>query len=306
MKRYLIIVVLLLFFGIFFAVGTLGLFETSANMLVTANLANWSIKINNIGAENISTSFNVNNFVVTTNDNVASNLFAPGSSAYFDIDLDASNTQVSVMYDITFDFSNITNSAIVIDEIEEVNGNDFSQIGFNTYAGIIPLSDMANNASRTFRVYLVWNDEVNNGENDYNLGNATNRTLSIPVSIHAIQYADQSQNTWMNSKLGHIINSAILYGTDNFTDDEDPAESESITVNSLITPINYLKTIEKDSNDNLTYYDGSGTTELKTLALDVYEDNDEIFACIIQNASNQILLGEDALYSVYTSLGYYC
>ncbi len=305
MKRYFILVAFLILVAIFFAVGTLGLFETNANMSVSTNLAAWSIKINNLSTENLNTSFNVTNFVVTTNDNVAANVFAPGSTAYFDIDLNVSDTQVSVMYDVTFDFSNITNKAIVISDIVETNNNQFYQTNSSTFSGIIPLSDIASNSSRVFRVYLAWNDDPLNGENDYLIGSATDRTLIIPVTIHAIQYENADQNHWIEQKLTHIVAAATSYAEDYYEDSELTSDTQNITVNDLITPVNYLKTVEKNNNQ-LTYYNNVNSSELKTLTLTITLDDGDVSACIMTDATNQTLLDEESDFSTYSDLNLYC
>ena len=307
MKRYLIIVVLLLFFALFFAVGTLGLFETNGNMSVSANLANWSIKINNMNANsNVSTNFNVTSYIIKSPaDNTENNVFFPGSSAYFYIDFDVTDTQVSVMYEIEFDFSNIHNDAIKINSIVEENGSDFSQIGFNKFAGIIPLSDIATNGTRLWDVELLWDDLADNGENDYNIGNASDRTLRIPVHIHAIQYIDGAESIWMESKLQHIIDAALLYATDYYSDELNTNDA-TIRLSDLITPTNYLHTIEKDALDIISYYNADKTQDLATLDILIYSFNDEVNACIIQNTNNRTLLDEDSTFSTYMDLGYYC
>ena len=307
MKRYLIIVVLLLFIALFFAVGTLGLFETNANMSVSANLANWSIKVNNLNAvTNVSTNFNVTSFIIkSANENTAANVFFPGSMAYFTIDFDVTDTQVSVMYEIEFDFSNISNKAIRINNIEETNGSDFSQIGFNKFAGIIPLSDMETDGARLWLVELIWDDLADNGTNDYNIGSASDRTLSIPVHIHAIQYIDGAESIWMNSKLEHIIDAALLYATDYYSDELNTNDA-TIKLNDLITPTNYLQTIEKDALDIISYYNADKTQDLSDLDILIDNVNDEVTACIVQNINNRTILNEDISFSTYMDLGYYC
>lgn len=303
MKRYLIIIVAFIFCACFFAVGTLGLFESSRGLEVHANLAKWTIKVNDQLISGLDTSFNVTNFTLTSASNVADNTFAPGTSAYFDLTFDPSGTQVALKYDIEFDFSTIINDHIVISSIEETSNGNVYQTGAYKYSGLMSLEEVLDNEIRNFRITLTWIEDGTglNDEIDYQTIANNNRSLIIPVHIHVIQDGGNARYDILKDKLTHIISSTSNYVLLN----EDYIAGTSIYVLDLLSSINYLNSTEELSS-SIDYINNISGASLKTLELNSYEEDDEIVFCISKTASNQTLLGEDADFSVYESLGYYC
>lgn len=176
---------LAIFLIVFIVNETYGLFETNNVMIVNPQIGKWNIFINDTSA--VEETFEVNSITVADNTKVKDGKIAPGTSGYFDILIDPTDTDVSIRYDISFDFSQILDS-FAIESIEEIGGLDLIQTGEFTYSNIITLEDILDDVTNTIRVYIEWiNDETNN-EDDSIIGMDKESYISIPISITVSQY----------------------------------------------------------------------------------------------------------------------
>lgn len=180
---------IMIFVTIYEITNTYGLFESNINMDVDSKLATWNILINdtNIGK---SETFTIDNFNSEEDSTVASGKIAPGTSGYFNINIDPSNTQVSIRYDLTFDFSKLDN-LFTITKVEEKNGYNLIKTGPNTYSNVITLNEIKENKTNNIRVHIKWNNNEENNDKDTEIGLTENNTLNIPVSITVLQYSGE-------------------------------------------------------------------------------------------------------------------
>lgn len=180
---------IMIFVTIYEITNTYGLFESNINMDVDSKLATWNILINdtNIGK---SETFNIDNFISEEDINAASGKIAPGTSGYFNINIDPSTTQVSIRYDLTFDFSKLDN-LFTITKVEEKNGYNLIKTGPNTYSNVITLNEIKENKTNNIRVHIKWNNNEENNDKDTEIGLTENNTLNIPVSITVLQYSGE-------------------------------------------------------------------------------------------------------------------
>ena len=184
---FLLIVVLPLFLAFLYEIYAIyrEIVNTSS-----ISVAKWQVKINNDNISGSSSTFTINNINWTESENVKSGKVAPEMDGYFDIEIDPNNTETSVRYDITFDFTNLDSSQFVINEIKEIDEKEIVRTGEFTYSNIFTLDEINNNETNTIRVYLSWiNDELNN-EKDSNLGKVANNTIKIPVVVEITQHFD--------------------------------------------------------------------------------------------------------------------
>ena len=91
--------------------------------------------------------------------------FAPGSSAVFDIVIDARETDVSVLYDLSIDDEAIQSYPNIAFSITNLNTNE--TLDTNSYEGIIRLNDQ--NRVVTLRISLDWQDVLEYDESDSSL-----------------------------------------------------------------------------------------------------------------------------------------
>ncbi|MCI6847684.1 MAG: hypothetical protein MR835_02415 [Erysipelotrichaceae bacterium] len=180
---------IMIFVTIYEITNTYGLFESNINMNADSKLATWNILINdtNIGK---SETFTIDNFISEEDSTVASGKIAPGTSGYFNINIDPSTTQVSIRYDLTFDFSKLDN-LFTITKVEEKNGYNLIKTGPNTYSNVITLNEIKENKTNNIRVHIKWNNNEENNDKDTEIGLTENNTLNIPVSITVLQYSGE-------------------------------------------------------------------------------------------------------------------
>lgn len=188
MKNKIIYIVcaIMIFISIYEIKNTYGLFESKKEIDIDKSVAKWNIYINDNNL-NTTETFTIDNFTFQETDTVAKDKIAPGILGWFDILIDARDTQVSIIYEITFDFTSLP-SNITVEKIEEINGREIIKTGPNTYSNYITLEDINNNLKDTIRVHIKWNNDEENNENDTNIGIIKNNSIKIPVSITVSQY----------------------------------------------------------------------------------------------------------------------
>lgn len=192
MKNKIIYIVcaIMIFISIYEIKNTYGLFESKKEIDIDKSVAKWSIYINDNNL-NTTETFTIDNFTFQETDTVAKDKIAPGILGWFDILIDARDTQVSIIYEITFDFTSLP-SNITVEKIEEINGREIIKTGPNTYSNYITLEDINNNLKDTIRVHIKWNNDEENNENDTNIGIIKNNSIKIPVSITVSQYLNDT------------------------------------------------------------------------------------------------------------------
>ena len=192
MKNKIIYIVcaIMIFISIYEIKNTYGLFESKKEIDIDKSVAKWNIYINDNNL-NTTETFTIDNFTFQETDTVAKDKIAPGILGWFDILIDARDTQVSIIYEITFDFTSLP-SNITVEKIEEINGREIIKTGPNTYSNYITVDDINNNVKDTIRVYIKWNNDEENNENDTNIGIIKNNSIKIPVSITVSQYLNDT------------------------------------------------------------------------------------------------------------------
>ena len=192
MKNKIIYIVcaIMIFISIYEIKNTYGLFESKKEIDIDKSVAKWNIYINDNNL-NTTETFTIDNFTFQETDTVAKDKIAPGILGWFDILIDARDTQVSIIYEITFDFTSLS-SNITVEKIEEINGREIIKTGPNTYSNYITLEDINNNLKDTIRVHIKWHNDEENNENDTNIGIIKNNSIKIPVSITVSQYLNDT------------------------------------------------------------------------------------------------------------------
>lgn len=182
---FIVLVILLILLAM-----TYGLFETKTKRTASSDVAAWVIDVNGTDIVTHET-FNVDDFVWENNINVKEGKIAPGVGGYFDIVIDPSTSQVSVRYDISFDFTELSDLDFTYD-IVGINGSSLTRVGESTYAGVIPLSDIANHETRTIRCNITWNNNEEKNSEDSEIGQEGSDGIIIPVEVKATQYLGET------------------------------------------------------------------------------------------------------------------
>ena len=177
-------------------INTYGLLETKNKMSVNPSIAKWNVLINGTDIKS-GDNFIVDTVNIDSSDNVLGGKIAPGTKGYFDIVINPTDTETSILYSITFDFSQVVGS-ITIDKIEELTSGNLIRTGENTYSKIITLEEIENKVINTIRVYIKWNNIEENNEEDSKIGTIKDNFISIPVSVSVIQYLGEPVEEYQN------------------------------------------------------------------------------------------------------------
>ncbi len=186
-KIFLILIMsLAVLFTVYNIYDTYALLETDEIVSNDIKTAKWNIKINDtlLGS---TTSFVVDGIKIEENDYTKENKLAPGTSGYFDISIDPTDTDVSIKYDISFDFSNVPLGIDVLG-VSETSGDTLIKTGENTYTNVLTLENIKKGTKNNIRVNFSWNNLEENNIEDSNLGLIYNNKIEIPVNIEVLQY----------------------------------------------------------------------------------------------------------------------
>ena len=154
---------------------------------VNAEVADWTIKIN---TEDIRGKRVLTNAITPTFEGdtyTKANVVAPGSTGYFDLDIDATNADVSFNYTITATTASESDVSDII--IERYKINDAGEVAYNSAAGITG-TITRNTPSTRIRVFIKWNDtgtQSMDNAADTTAGTTPNAKAIIDVNIHLIQ-----------------------------------------------------------------------------------------------------------------------
>ena len=187
-KGFLIIAFLFLIILTFQVLDTYGIFESNTSTDVSSNIAKWQILVNSSNITGEINTFNISNVNWTTNSGVAPGKAAPGISAYFEILIDPSGSEVAIEYEIFLDFLNLNNEKIVLTSITDSSNNSLNEVDINKYNGVIGLSDVLQGNIETIKINFSWINDDSNNEADSVFVNQINPKLDVPVSIRLSQY----------------------------------------------------------------------------------------------------------------------
>lgn len=145
-------------------VETYALFETNGVANKNMELGKWKILLNQNDISQTRT-ITLNDFQYTNGEHTDNNYFAPGTTAYFDIVMDAHLSDVSVIYNLSINNSQIVGHPNIHLTFENMDTNQVIQD--NEIEGIIGLNDT--NRIVTLRVSLIWENTLQYDELDTEL-----------------------------------------------------------------------------------------------------------------------------------------
>ncbi len=178
-------------------------YMTEVNVDANEQIGKWLIKVNeqNIATNNQVETFTINQLKYNSSNNVLAGKIAPGLEGYFEINIDASESSVAIIYNVTLDFSklNISNSIKFSKLVKVLADNTETEEGIirtseNTYTGTVLISEEANTSEsriEKLKVYVEWEDDKTgiNDENDTKLGTLDDGVkIEVPVEVKVSQY----------------------------------------------------------------------------------------------------------------------
>ena len=167
-------------------------------------LGAWEIKVN---GTDITTSGQVEEFAISdsqleyiTSDYIQAGKIAPNGQAYFDIVIDPTDTDVSIVYQIDISSDTEANADIELisasdyfqkdGETDKITNTTTFQNG-NSYTSVIPVSKITQGYKNYVRLYFKWINEEANNETDATLAETENATISVPLQINLKQYTGE-------------------------------------------------------------------------------------------------------------------
>lgn len=166
-KKYIIISIIFIIIIASLIIGnTVAKYITSASSNADINIARWQVLVNNQDITSATTLNNVITPIFPGNENIANGVIAPTAEGYFDIVIDATNTDVSLSYEITISpnedsiVTDLIMSGYSIDngEKQEVTEDENGELKIT---GQIRYNNQDKDIS--IRVYLKWNDDTEEG-----------------------------------------------------------------------------------------------------------------------------------------------
>jgi hypothetical protein len=160
-KRIWLIVLISFLITVLSISSTFALFETNAGAESELDIGKWKILVNDNDIS-LAETITLNDFTYSTSSHTQDGYFAPVRSASFDVEIDTSQSDVSVIYELNIDDSALEDHPNISFNIVNLNTNQ--SINSTTYGGIIYLNDQ--DRTVTLRISLVWADVLANDPDD--------------------------------------------------------------------------------------------------------------------------------------------
>lgn len=185
-KRILVFLLFCLVF-IFLFQEAYAKYRKYASVQVDNTVAKWNIKINNELIGNKTTLTNKITPVIAESNFVKDDVLAPGSSGYFDVNIDATDADVTFTYEIgiskydSYTINDLNIYAYAVDDFTTTNN-----VVNDTVTGTI----QHNTASTTIRIYYNWLDDgtdTMNNQTDTNAAISGTSNADILVTFHLTQ-----------------------------------------------------------------------------------------------------------------------
>ena len=158
-KLFLLLIIFLLCCFTFSIIQIYAKYLSTTNSDTSIKIANWNIVVNNLS---IKSDTDISSAIIPIfpgNENISSNIIAPTSEGYFDLNFDFTNIDVSFKYEINVSASK--NSSVTDLVATGYSVDDGEKITFSTFNE--PISDTivlnSNISNRKIRVFILWNDD---------------------------------------------------------------------------------------------------------------------------------------------------
>ena len=207
MKKLLtVLVLIMLIISLFQIANMYALYKDQLKGDYTSLLGVWKIKVNGVdistGEDNAKFTMTEDNLTYVDSDRVKSQKIAPGSQVYFDIAIDPTNTDVSILYTLNMKFDDVTSAKMKLlkvenyfkkdGETEPITNTDVkTELDLHQHQAIIPMAKINEKYIDYIRVYFEWENVEANNETDSELGQTEDAKISIPLEINFKQYTGE-------------------------------------------------------------------------------------------------------------------
>ena len=207
MKKLLtVLVLIMLIISLFQIANTYALYKEQLSGDYSNLLGIWAIKVNGVdissGGENLTFTMTEDNLTYLDSAHVKSQKIAPGTQACFEIIIDPTNTDVSILYTLDIQLNNVTTARMSLVRVENYFQKDgeteqITNTEVNTenelhkHNAIIPVDKINSKYLNHVKLYFEWNNVEENNEADSTLGQTENAKISIPLEINLKQYTGE-------------------------------------------------------------------------------------------------------------------
>ena len=206
MKKLLTILVLIMLIITFFQIANMyALYKEQLQGDYTNLLGVWAIKVNGVdissGEENLTFTMTEDNLQYMPSNSVKDGKIAPGRQACFEIIIDPTNTDVSILYTLKIKLSEITEAKMSLVQVENYFQKDGSTdevtnetvyTGTESHTAVIPIGKINEKYINHIKLYFEWSNIEENNESDSTLGATDSAKLSVPLEINLKQYTGET------------------------------------------------------------------------------------------------------------------
>ena len=164
----------------------------------------WAIKVNGVdissGGQDLTFTMTDDNLQYMPSQNVKDGKIAPGRQACFEIIIDPTNTDVSILYTLKIKLSEITEAKMSLVKVENYFQKDGSTenvtnetvyTGSESHTAVIPIGKINEKYINHIKLYFEWTNLEENNESDSTLGATESAKISVPLEINLKQYTGE-------------------------------------------------------------------------------------------------------------------
>ena len=206
MKKLLTILLLIMLIISFFQIAnTYALYKEQLQGNYTNLLGVWAIKVNGVdissGGKNLTFTMTEDNLQYMDSSTVKDNKIAPGRQACFEITVDPTDTDVSILYTLNIKLSEIEEAKMTLVKVEnyfqkedstEQITNETVYTGEESHKAVIPIGKINEKYINHIKLYFEWTNVEANNESDSTLGTTESAKISVPLEINLKQYTGET------------------------------------------------------------------------------------------------------------------
>ncbi len=206
MKKLLTILLLIMLIISFFQIANMyALYKEQLQGDYKNLLGVWAIKVNGVdissGGKNLTFTMTEDNLQYMDSSTVKDNKIAPGRQACFEITVDPTDTDVSILYTLNIKLSEINEAKMTLVKIEnyfqkedstEQITNETVYTGEESHKAVIPIGKINEKYINHIKLYFEWTNVEANNESDSTLGTTESAKISVPLEINLKQYTGET------------------------------------------------------------------------------------------------------------------
>lgn len=208
MKKLLTILLLIMIIISFFQIANMyALYKEQLQGDYKNLLGVWAIKVNGVdissGGQNLTFTMTEDNLQYMDSATVIDNKMAPGRQACFEITVDPTDTDVSILYTLNIKLSEIKKAKMSLVRVEnyfqkedstEQITNETVYTGEESHKAVIPIGKINEKYINHIKLYFEWTNVEANNESDSTLGTTESAKISVPLEINLKQYTGETIN----------------------------------------------------------------------------------------------------------------